>query len=82
MEAGSLRVDEIDKGGSVSHVRVVNQGKRPVLFLFGEEIRGAKQNRVANATFLVPAETGAGRRGAKHESRRKGCVSVGGSGAC
>ena len=57
MEAGSLRVDEVGEDGSVSQVRVINQGECPVLFLFGEEIRGAKQNRVANATFLVPAKT-------------------------
>jgi hypothetical protein len=52
--AGTLHVDEVDSGGSVPHVRVRNDGELPVLFLFGEEIRGAKQNRVANASFLVP----------------------------
>ena len=52
MESGALRVDEIGDG-AVQHVRVTNDGAQPVLFLFGEEIVGAKQNRVANATFLV-----------------------------
>ena len=52
---GDVRVDEVDDSGQVPHVRVSNRGEKPVLFLFGEEIIGALQNRVANATFLVPA---------------------------
>lgn len=54
---GELRVDEVSEGGTVPHVRVTNEGDLAVLFLFGEEIRGAKQNRVANASFLVPRKS-------------------------
>lgn len=54
---GSVRVDEVSEGGSVPHVRVTNKGDVAVLFLFGEEIRGAKQNRIANASFLVDPGT-------------------------
>jgi hypothetical protein len=57
LEDGSVQIDEINEGGSVSHVRVTNRGVHDVLFLFGEEIRGAKQNRIANASFLVPAQS-------------------------
>ncbi len=57
LERGEVRVDELDEGGSVPQVRVTNRGRLPVLFLFGEEIVGAKQNRIANATFLVPAKS-------------------------
>ena len=57
LEDGTLQVDEINEGGSVPHVRVTNRGVQDVLFLFGEEIRGAKQNRIANASFLVPAQS-------------------------
>jgi hypothetical protein len=53
----SLLIDEVSEGGSVPHVRVTNKGDVAVLFLFGEEIRGAKQNRVANASFLVPGKS-------------------------
>ena len=53
LEQGSLRVDEVSEGGSVPHVRVRNEGDEAVLVLFGEELRGAKQNRIANASFLV-----------------------------
>ena len=57
LEDGTLQIDELDKGGSVPLVRVSNRGVHDVLFLFGEEIRGAKQNRIANASFLVPARS-------------------------
>jgi hypothetical protein len=54
---GDVLVDEVDESGSVPNVRVTNKGDVAVLFLFGEEIRGAKQNRVANASFLVPGKS-------------------------
>jgi hypothetical protein len=52
LASGAAQVDEIG-GGSVPHVALVNRGDVSVLVLFGEEIVGAKQNRVANASFLV-----------------------------
>ena len=55
LEHARIVIDEVDASGEVPHVRVTNLHKKPVLFLFGEEIVGAKQNRVANASFLVPA---------------------------
>ncbi|MBW2578942.1 MAG: hypothetical protein JRE38_12875 [Deltaproteobacteria bacterium] len=51
-DSGAAQIDEIN-GGSVPHVALVNRGSVSVLVLFGEEIVGAKQNRVANASFLV-----------------------------
>jgi hypothetical protein len=56
LEAGWLEVGEVSEEGLVPHVRVTNRGKQAVLVLFGEELVGAKQNRVSNASFLVPAE--------------------------
>jgi hypothetical protein len=53
LESGAAQVDEVGGGGSVPHVALVNRGDVSVLVLFGEEIVGAKQNRVANASFLV-----------------------------
>ncbi len=46
-------VTEVEGGGSVPEVRVVNRLKRPVLLVEGEEILGALQNRVINSTTLV-----------------------------
>jgi hypothetical protein len=51
----SIVVDEVSEGGDVPHIRVANRGDSAVLVLFGEELVGAKQNRIANASFLVPA---------------------------
>jgi len=48
-----IRVTEISEGGSVPELAVVNDGDVFVLLLDGEELRGAKQNRVLNASILV-----------------------------
>jgi hypothetical protein len=55
IEGGWLEVSEISAGGSVPELKVSNRGDRGVLMLDGEELRGAKQNRVLNLTILVPA---------------------------
>jgi hypothetical protein len=55
LAAGRLRVTEIDAGGSVPELKLTNEGDRPVLLLDGEELVGAKQNRVLNLTILAPA---------------------------
>src|SRR4029453_2780554 len=51
---GQIAIDELQKGATVPHVQATNRGAVAVLVLFGEEIQGAKQNRIANASFLVP----------------------------
>jgi hypothetical protein len=56
LEDGFVGIDEVSDDGSVPSVRVDNRGRTAVLVIFGEEIRGAKQNRVANASFLLPAQ--------------------------
>ena len=55
LEAGTLRVEELDEGGSVPELRVVNGGVSPVLILEGDELIGAKQNRTVNSSVLVAA---------------------------
>ncbi len=52
---GEIVIEELARGASVPHVQVTNRGKVAVLVLFGEELLGARQNRIANASFLVPA---------------------------
>ncbi len=52
---GSARVTEVSEAGSVPQLRFVNEGERPVLALDGEELIGAKQNRILNLTILAPA---------------------------
>ncbi|MBI2894154.1 MAG: hypothetical protein HYY06_11435 [Deltaproteobacteria bacterium] len=51
--AGHTRVEELPDGGVVGAVQVTHSGVIPLLLLDGEEIVGAKQNRVMNASFLI-----------------------------
>ncbi|AMV36045.1 ARPP-1 family domain-containing protein [Planctomyces sp. SH-PL62] len=55
--AGTVTVEEVDEGGSVPQLLVNNAGDSSVLFLEGEELRGAKQNRVLNTSVLVAARS-------------------------
>ncbi|HYD16452.1 MAG TPA: DUF6569 family protein [Candidatus Nanoarchaeia archaeon] len=54
---GTARVTELSEGGSVPELRFENLGNRPVLLLDGQELIGAKQNRVLNLTILAPAKS-------------------------
>lgn len=53
---GTAVVEEVNEGGSVPNLAVENRGDTLVLFLEGEELRGAKQNRVLNTSVLLPAK--------------------------
>ena len=55
--SGSVAVEEVNEGGSVPNLLVKNEGDSRVLFLEGEELRGAKQNRVLNTSVLVAAHS-------------------------
>ena len=53
----SLLIQEITEGGSVPDLLVENKGDSLVLFLEGEELVGAKQNRILNTSVLVAAHS-------------------------
>ncbi len=53
LAAGSFVIREVDGAGVVGSLIVDNSGARPVLLLDGQELQGAKQNRVLNTTILV-----------------------------
>jgi hypothetical protein len=57
LEAHLLEVKEVNHGGSVPDLVAENKGDLPVLLLDGEELAGAKQNRVLNSSLLLPAKT-------------------------
>lgn len=54
---GSARITEVSEGGSVPELLLDNTGDQPVLILDGEELIGAKQNRIANLTILAAAHS-------------------------
>ena len=51
-----VTIREVSEGGSVPELKVQNRADLPLLIVDGEELVGAKQNRVANLTMLIPAE--------------------------
>lgn len=55
LSAGTARVTEISDAGSVPELHFQNGGDWAVLLLDGEELVGAKQNRVLNLTVLASA---------------------------
>ncbi|NMC26672.1 MAG: hypothetical protein GYA42_00835 [Syntrophomonadaceae bacterium] len=56
MDQGTLQLAEASEQGMVNNLIVINLAKKPVLIFDGEELIGAKQNRMVNATMLIPAE--------------------------
>jgi len=57
LAGGWAQVTEVSESGQVSALTVEVKGDKPVLLLDGEELVGAKQNRVLNLTILVPAHS-------------------------
>ena len=55
--ARTARVTELSDGGRVPELQVLNESPRHLLIVDGEELTGAKQNRIVNLTILVPPKT-------------------------
>ena len=55
MALGLAQVTEVSEGGSVPEVSFANLADRPVLLVDGEELVGARQNRILNLSILVAA---------------------------
>lgn len=54
---GVVEIMEVSDAGSVPNLQVTNKSLSDILILDGEELIGAKQNRVVNTTIIVPAES-------------------------
>lgn len=52
----SAHLTEVSEGGSVPELRFVNDAGMAVFLLDGEELIGAKQNRVLNVSILIAAK--------------------------
>jgi len=46
-------VKELDNGGSVPEVRVINRSEKYLIIFDGEHLIGAKQNRIVNKTIII-----------------------------
>ena len=57
LETGKLEVTEVSQAGSVPTLTVANASDTLVFLMAGEQLIGAKQNRVLNASIMVPAKT-------------------------
>ncbi len=57
IDAGMLTVTEVDESGTVPELLAVNNADRPILLLDGEELQGAKQNRILNTSVLLPPKS-------------------------
>jgi hypothetical protein len=55
LSTGKARITEVSETGSVPELRLLNETVRPILLLDGEELVGAKQNRICNLTILAAA---------------------------
>lgn len=53
LEKNLLTITEVSQSGSVPELKVLNKVEIPVLLLDGEELAGAKQNRVLKTTILL-----------------------------
>src|SRR5438874_1984326 len=53
IHGGHVKITEVSEGGSVPRLKVVNTMTEPLLIVDGEELIGAKQNRVVNTTLLL-----------------------------
>ena len=57
IDADVLTITEVDEAGTVPELLAVNNGDRPVLLIDGEELQGAKQNRILNTSVLLPPKS-------------------------
>ena len=57
LDKKSIEIIEVSKDGSVPDLKVVNKSSTMVLIIDGEELVGAKQNRIVNTTILVPGDS-------------------------
>jgi hypothetical protein len=53
----SIEITEVNESGSVPVLRAINKSDKIVLILDGEQLIGAKQNRILNASILLNANS-------------------------
>jgi len=53
LSQGLMNVVEVGEEGSVPELKVINNSSQMILILDGEELVGAKQNRIVNTTIMI-----------------------------
>ena len=51
-----IQISEVSESGSIPELRVVNFSQKNILLIDGEELAGAKQNRILNTSIMAPAK--------------------------
>lgn len=57
LSQGVAEITEVSHGGSVPDLKLKNKSASKLLVVDGEELVGAKQNRIVNASFLIAGQT-------------------------
>jgi hypothetical protein len=57
LRRGQTEITEVSESGSVPQLKLRNRGPKEVFLLDGEELVGAKQNRILNLSILIPGHT-------------------------
>lgn len=57
IKEGEVEITEVDESGSVPTLMLKNKGNRKVMVIDGEEVVGAKQNRIINLSMLIPEKS-------------------------
>lgn len=57
IECGLAEVQELTESGSVPELKVLNKGTEDIIAFDGEQLIGAKQNRILNLTVIIPANS-------------------------
>lgn len=57
LHSKTVKITEVSEGGSVPELYFVNQGDTAVLLVDGEELVGAKQNRILNLSILAGGQS-------------------------
>ncbi len=57
LDSKAFEVTEVDEGGEVPTLKVSNKGDSMVFIMAGEELVGAKQNRVLNVSLMVAGKS-------------------------
>ena len=55
LEKQQIEIQEVSESGSALNLKAINHSDLPILIIDGEEVAGAKQNRIIKPSILIPA---------------------------